>query len=70
MRGFIPDVNSQTSSNIKNMITKRAAVLCQRDRFATIEMLFFEAFMDAGAEARVPESILQCIPAQGDGVTE
>ena len=33
-------------------------------------MLFFEAFMDAGAEARAQESILQCFPTQGDGVTE
>jgi hypothetical protein len=33
-------------------------------------MLFFESFMDEGAQSRMHDAILQCFPTQGDGVTE
>ena len=48
MLDFLPNANEQTSSNIKNMISKRGVALCQCDRFARIEMLFFGSFMDEG----------------------
>ena len=70
MLDFIPNTSEQTSANIKNMIAMRAMALCQCDRFARIDMLFFESFMDEGAESRMHDAILQCFPTQGDGVTE
>ena len=48
MLDFIPNVNEQTSRNIKNMISKRGDGAMPVRPFARVEMLFFESLMDEG----------------------
>ena len=54
---FLPTVDEQTGENIRDILTNKAAVLTQIDRFARIEIAFFLAHLGLGAEVRMHEAI-------------
>lgn len=63
---YLPTLASQTSERIQEVLQRRASVLVQLDRYCRIECLFFAKHIGPGAEARMHESILQCLPVLPD----
>lgn len=65
---MLPSMPQQTSENIKEIVSKKQAVLGQLDRHSRIESLFFEAHIGEKAERRMQTSILACLPVKAGDV--
>lgn len=63
---FLPNLVDQTATNIEHVLKKRSSVLTHLDRYSSIESLFFMAHIGSGAEVRLHQSILKCLPTTPD----